>query len=149
MQPGLLERAGKSVRGCAPDYQEQLASSQAQANASAACVQVEDKVRGTDYVSGIDMAPSATPRVTAANFAEIAGTSWCGEGARRGSEIYGPGSRGGDFFYDLRHGRALAGAGTLSPMQAIAIITWAASATSLVAFFLVIWNYAERADSGS
>jgi len=34
-------------------------------------------------------------------------------------------------------------------MQAIAIITWAASATSLVAFFLVIWNYAERADSAS
>ncbi|HEY0005222.1 MAG TPA: zinc ribbon domain-containing protein [Pyrinomonadaceae bacterium] len=44
---------------CAPDYQEELASSHAQAKANAAREQLDEKARQTDYVSKIDMSAEA------------------------------------------------------------------------------------------
>lgn len=41
--------------GCAPNYQEELASSQAQAKVDAARQQLMDKAQKTDYVSNVDM----------------------------------------------------------------------------------------------
>jgi hypothetical protein len=34
-------------------------------------------------------------------------------------------------------------------MEAIAIVTWSASATCIVALIGILWNYAERADEAS
>jgi Double zinc ribbon len=44
---------------CAPDFQEELASSHAQAKAAAANEQLREKARQTDYVSKIDMSADA------------------------------------------------------------------------------------------
>jgi hypothetical protein len=44
---------------CAPDFQEELASSQAQAKADAARQQLYEKAQQTDYVSSIDMSAGA------------------------------------------------------------------------------------------
>jgi membrane protease subunit (stomatin/prohibitin family) len=45
--------------GCAPDYQEELASSHANAKAEAAREQLHEKARQTDYASKIDMGADA------------------------------------------------------------------------------------------
>jgi hypothetical protein len=47
---------------CAPDYQEELASSHAQAKAEAAREQLHEKARSTDYASKIDMSAEAQVR---------------------------------------------------------------------------------------
>ncbi len=44
---------------CAPDFEEELAASQAQAKAEAARQQLYEKAQNTDYVSGIDMSAGA------------------------------------------------------------------------------------------
>ena len=44
---------------CAPDYQEEMASSHAQAKADATREQLHEKARATDYVSKIDMSADA------------------------------------------------------------------------------------------
>ena len=76
---------------CAPDYQEQLASSQAQAKAYAARVQREEKARATDYVSGIDMAPGAHVVAPTASTNTQAAKSLCGQcGAEMGSSRFCP-----------------------------------------------------------
>ncbi len=46
--------------GCAPDYNEELASSHAHAKADAAREQLHEKARTTDYVSQIDMSAGAS-----------------------------------------------------------------------------------------
>jgi hypothetical protein len=46
--------------GCAPDYNEELASSHAHAKADAAREQLNEKARTTDYVSQIDMSAGAS-----------------------------------------------------------------------------------------
>ncbi|HEV2764868.1 MAG TPA: zinc ribbon domain-containing protein [Pyrinomonadaceae bacterium] len=51
---------------CAPDYNEELASSHARAKADAAREQLNEKARATDYVSGIDMSAGATLKSPAA-----------------------------------------------------------------------------------
>lgn len=51
---------------CAPDYQEEFASSHAQAKASAAREQFDEKARATDYVSSADMSAGATVRAPGA-----------------------------------------------------------------------------------
>jgi hypothetical protein len=38
---------------------------------------------------------------------------------------------------------------TLSPMEAVATITWLASLTCVFALIGIVWNYAERADEAS
>ena len=45
---------------CAPDYQEELASSHAHAKAEATREQLYEKARSTDYASGIDMSAGST-----------------------------------------------------------------------------------------
>jgi hypothetical protein len=50
---------------CAPDFQEELAASHAQAKAEAARQQLYEKARNTDYVSGIDL--SAGARINSPN----------------------------------------------------------------------------------
>src|ERR687890_2078444 len=59
---------------CAPDYEEELASSHAQAKADAAREQLHEKARATDYASKIDMgagsvvrAPTPSAQAAAAN----------------------------------------------------------------------------------
>jgi NADH pyrophosphatase NudC (nudix superfamily) len=47
---------------CAPDYQEELASSHAHAKAEATREQLNEKARATDYVSSIDMSAGASVR---------------------------------------------------------------------------------------
>jgi len=47
---------------CAPDYQEEFASSHAHAKAEAAREQLHEKARATDYVSQVDMRAGATQR---------------------------------------------------------------------------------------
>ena len=44
---------------CAPDFQEELASSHAQAKAQASREQLNEKARSTDYVSQVDMSADA------------------------------------------------------------------------------------------
>ena len=51
--------------GCAPDYNEELASSHAQAKAEAAREQLREKARATDYASEIDMGAGAVVRAPA------------------------------------------------------------------------------------
>jgi hypothetical protein len=46
--------------GCAPDYQEELASSHAHAKAEATREQLYEKARSTDYASNIDMSAGST-----------------------------------------------------------------------------------------
>jgi hypothetical protein len=55
---------------CAPDYQEEFASSHAQAKAQAAREQLDEKARATDYVSAVDMSAGATARAPGAAQAE-------------------------------------------------------------------------------
>src|SRR5918999_103507 len=50
---------------CAPDYQEELASSHAQAKAEAAREQLYEKARGTDYASKLDMGADSVVRAPA------------------------------------------------------------------------------------
>jgi NADH pyrophosphatase NudC (nudix superfamily) len=50
---------------CAPDFQEELASAQAQAKTQAAQQQLYQKAQSTDYVAGIDM--SADAQITSPN----------------------------------------------------------------------------------
>ncbi|MEA2174246.1 MAG: hypothetical protein QOD00_1838 [Blastocatellia bacterium] len=45
--------------GCAPDYQEELASSHANAKAEAAREQIHERARQTDYASKLDMSADA------------------------------------------------------------------------------------------
>lgn len=71
--------------GCAPNYEEELAASHAQAKADATRQQLYDKAYQTDYVSGMDMsvdsitsAPTrntVSPTVEAANAPSIVGLS--------------------------------------------------------------------------
>ena len=51
---------------CAPDYEEELASSHAQAKAEAAREQLHEKARQTDYASQIDMSAGASVRAPGA-----------------------------------------------------------------------------------
>ena len=51
---------------CAPDYQEELASSHARAKADAAREQLNEKARATDYVSNVDMSAGSTLKSPAA-----------------------------------------------------------------------------------
>jgi hypothetical protein len=51
--------AARQCEECAPDFREELASSQAQAKAEAARQQLYEKAQQTDYVSGIDMSAGA------------------------------------------------------------------------------------------
>jgi membrane protease subunit (stomatin/prohibitin family) len=56
--------------GCAPDFQEELASSHANAKADAAREQLHERARQTDYASKIDMGGDAyvkAPAQTAAS----------------------------------------------------------------------------------
>jgi hypothetical protein len=48
-------RQANQCEECAPDFDEQLASAQAQAKADAARQQLYEKARNTDYVAGIEM----------------------------------------------------------------------------------------------
>jgi hypothetical protein len=54
--------AAGQCESCAPDYQEELASSHAHAKAEAAREQLYEKARGTDYASKIDMSAGAAIR---------------------------------------------------------------------------------------
>lgn len=70
---------------CAPDYQEEFASSHAQAKAEAAREQLREKARATDYVSSVDMsagavsqAPQPTTAQKAAAASQSATCSSCG-----------------------------------------------------------------------
>ena len=51
--------------GCAPDYQEELASSHAHAKAEATREQLNEKARATDYASKIDLSAGATVKAPA------------------------------------------------------------------------------------
>jgi hypothetical protein len=69
--------------GCAPDYQEELASAHAQAKAEATRQQLYEKAQQTDYVSGIDMsvgsvAKAPTPPAPQAQANTSAKCSSCG-----------------------------------------------------------------------
>ncbi len=52
---------------CAPDYQEEMASSHARAKADAAREQLYEKARSTDYVAGVDMSAGATVKAPSAH----------------------------------------------------------------------------------
>jgi NADH pyrophosphatase NudC (nudix superfamily) len=75
------ESAGQ-CEDCAPDYQEELASSHAHAKADAAREQLNERARQTDYASKIDMSVdavvSAPQRAAGAGSAKAAGCSSCG-----------------------------------------------------------------------
>ncbi len=51
----------------APDFQEQLAASHAQAKTDAARDQWQERARRTDYSSGVDLSADATPRASDAD----------------------------------------------------------------------------------
>jgi hypothetical protein len=58
-------RKANQCEECAPDFEEQIASAQAQAKADAIRQQLYEKAQNTDYVSGIDMSAEkqiAAPR---------------------------------------------------------------------------------------
>src|SRR5687768_2506949 len=62
---------------CAPDYQEELASSHAHAKAEATREQLYEKARGTDYASNIDMSAGATVRAPNPAQQQAAATPRC------------------------------------------------------------------------
>jgi hypothetical protein len=74
--------AAGQCEDCAPDYQEELAASHAQAKAAAAREQLNEKARATDYASKIDMSADAhvkAPTPQAQQAAAAAGScSNCG-----------------------------------------------------------------------
>ena len=70
---------------CAPDYQEELASSHAQAKADAAREQLHEKARSTDYASKIDM--SAGSHVRAPTRAEQQATAQAANCSSCGAEV--------------------------------------------------------------
>jgi hypothetical protein len=51
--------AAGQCEGCAPDFNEEMASAHAQAKADAARQQLYEKAQQTDYVSGVDMSAGA------------------------------------------------------------------------------------------
>jgi hypothetical protein len=76
---------------CAPDYDEELASSHAQAKADATREQLLEKARGTDYASKIDMgagsvvgAPTPSQQQRPAAVSAVANCSSCGADVGRG-----------------------------------------------------------------
>ncbi|HEY6186200.1 MAG TPA: zinc ribbon domain-containing protein [Pyrinomonadaceae bacterium] len=70
---------------CAPDYQEELASSHAQAKADATREQLQEKARATDYASKIDM--SADSHVRAPSRAEQQATARSANCSSCGAEV--------------------------------------------------------------
>lgn len=58
--------AAGQCEDCAPDYQEEFASSHAHAKAQAAREQLDEKARATDYASGVDMSAGSTVKAPAA-----------------------------------------------------------------------------------
>jgi hypothetical protein len=70
---------------CAPDFEEQLASAQAQAKTEAMRRQLDEKAQNTDYVSGIDMSAGsqfASPdRTRPGNGNQARSCSNCGHAA--------------------------------------------------------------------
>jgi hypothetical protein len=84
--------AARQCEECAPDFREELASSQAQAKAEAARQQLYEKAQQTDYVSGIDMSAGAqlgAPASACVACGHDVGAAKfcpeCGEPARRGA----------------------------------------------------------------
>jgi NADH pyrophosphatase NudC (nudix superfamily) len=78
-------QAAGQCEGCAPDYQEELASAHAQAKAEATRQQLYEKAQQTDYVSKMDMsaesvtkAPARTQPQGPASSAAAANCSSCG-----------------------------------------------------------------------
>jgi membrane protease subunit (stomatin/prohibitin family) len=76
---------------CAPDYGEELASSHARAKADATREQLNERARGTDYASKIDMtansvprAPSPTSHQPPAAVSAVANCASCGADVGRG-----------------------------------------------------------------
>jgi hypothetical protein len=63
--------------GCAPDYQEELASSHAHAKADATREQLYEKARATDYASNIDMSAGATMKAPSHAQQQAAATPRC------------------------------------------------------------------------
>jgi hypothetical protein len=62
---------------CAPDYQEELASSHAHAKAEATREQLYEKARATDYASNIDMSAGASVRAPGHAQQQAAATPRC------------------------------------------------------------------------
>ena len=76
---------------CAPNYEEQLAASQAHAKADAAREQLNEKARATNYSGGINMAPDAIVQAPTAGTNTQAPKTLCGEcGAEVGSSKFCP-----------------------------------------------------------
>ena len=76
---------------CAPDYNEELASSHAHAKAQATREQLDEKARSTDYVSKIDMsagsvarAPQPSAQRQPAAVSAVANCASCGADVGRG-----------------------------------------------------------------
>ncbi|HZT60604.1 MAG TPA: hypothetical protein VFA21_18510 [Pyrinomonadaceae bacterium] len=70
--------AAGQCEGCAPDFNEELAASHAQAKAEAARQQLYEKAQGTDYVSGVDMSAGASVKApTQAQQQQAASASKC------------------------------------------------------------------------
>ena len=76
---------------CAPDYEEELASSHARAKADATREQLNEKARATDYASRIDMGAGSTLRAPApshqqrpAAVSAVANCSSCGADVGKG-----------------------------------------------------------------
>ena len=79
------EGAGQ-CEGCAPNFEEEVASSHAQAKADAVREQLQEKARATDYVSSIDMrggsvakAPPKGPAPAGARLCPECGTAAVGK----------------------------------------------------------------------
>lgn len=72
--------AAGQCEDCAPDYNEELASSHARAKADAAREQLNERARATDYASNIDMSASAvlkSPATRAQAAAEASANARC------------------------------------------------------------------------
>ena len=81
-------KAAGQCEGCAPDYEEEMASAHAQAKADATREQLHEKARATDYVSQVDMRAGSTvkapqargaARKCAACDAEVGQAKFCPE----------------------------------------------------------------------
>ncbi|HEV2915881.1 MAG TPA: zinc ribbon domain-containing protein [Pyrinomonadaceae bacterium] len=78
---------------CAPDYQEELASSHAHAKAEASREQLHEKARATDYASKIDMSAEAQVRApvqAAGQQAKAVGPTCASCGAETGKAKFCP-----------------------------------------------------------
>lgn len=77
--------------GCAPNFTDELAANQARAKAEATRVQLEEKARSVDYVSGVDMSADAQLAATTAATNTQAAKHLCGQcGAEVGTSKFCP-----------------------------------------------------------